>query len=193
MTSGRTSLCSPDEKGAILRRERLCHSQPLPHHRMAQSPRRGRYDDAGRSADLGSAAQARQRSRRTDPAARGERQVTQGPGEEGRSTGGAGKNARALGDALRGRGLTGVLEPALDEAFAGPEPKVSTTAACALIGRWRATHYRRLNPRAQPEPMLWASPPSALSTDERPAALALLNRPEYRDLPPAQAWARELG
>lgn len=69
---------------------------------------------------------------------------------------------------------------------------MSTTAACRLTGRSRATHYRRLNPPPVKE---WAprpAPASALSSAERARVLALLNRPDYADLPPAQVWAREL-
>ena len=69
---------------------------------------------------------------------------------------------------------------------------MNTTAACRLTGRSRATHYRRLNP---PEPVGRAprpAPASALTVTEREQVLALLNRPDYVDLPPAQIWAREL-
>ncbi|WP_169317494.1 IS3 family transposase [Actinacidiphila oryziradicis] len=84
------------------------------------------------------------------------------------------------------------MDPVVDEAFTGLESELGTTAACRLTGRSRATHYRRLNPppAAPHEPR--PSPPSALSADERAQILALLNSPEYLDLPPAQVWAREL-
>ncbi len=69
---------------------------------------------------------------------------------------------------------------------------MTTTAACRLTGRARATHYRRLNPPAAKEPITRPSPPSALTAAEREQVLALMNRPDYVDLPPAQIWAREL-
>jgi transposase InsO family protein len=72
------------------------------------------------------------------------------------------------------------------------ERELSTTAACRLTGRSRATHYRRLNPPAPKERAPRPAPASALSFAERARVLALLNRPEYADLPPAQVWAREL-
>ena len=76
--------------------------------------------------------------------------------------------------------------------FGGLAQALSTTAACRLTGRSRATHYRRLHPTPGPEaPATRPGPASALSEEER-AVLALLNRPEYADLPPAQVWAREL-
>ncbi|MDH6580543.1 transposase InsO family protein [Kitasatospora sp. MAP5-34] len=69
---------------------------------------------------------------------------------------------------------------------------MSTTAACRLSGRSRATHYRRLLPPAPRKQAPRPAPPSALTPAERAEILALLNRPAYADLPPAQVWAREL-
>jgi putative transposase len=63
--------------------------------------------------------------------------------------------------------------------------------ACALIGRSRATHYRRLNPAPATSRARRASP-IALTPAERQAVLDLLNRTEYADLAPALVWAREL-
>jgi transposase InsO family protein len=80
----------------------------------------------------------------------------------------------------------------VDEAFAGLETELGTTAACRLTGRSRATHYRRLKPRPPSVRRPRPAPPSALSPAERAAVLELLNRPEYAELPPAQVWAREL-
>jgi hypothetical protein len=80
----------------------------------------------------------------------------------------------------------------VDEAFAGVQGQLGTAAACRLTGRSRATHYRRINPRPKPAPSPRPAPASALSPAERAKILALLNRPEYADLPPAQVWAREL-
>ncbi|MFG2405836.1 transposase [Streptomyces brevispora] len=80
----------------------------------------------------------------------------------------------------------------VDETFEGVQGQLGTTAACRLTGRSRATHYRRLSLKPKPEPAPRAAPPSALSSAERAEVLALLNRPEYADLPPAQVWAREL-
>lgn len=80
----------------------------------------------------------------------------------------------------------------ITEAFAGVQGQLGTTAACRLTGRSRATHYRHLNPKPKPEPSPRPTPASALSPAERAQILALLNRPEYADLPPAQVWAREL-
>ncbi|MFV5996273.1 hypothetical protein ACNPQM_28675 [Streptomyces sp. NPDC056231] len=69
---------------------------------------------------------------------------------------------------------------------------MGTTAACRLTGRSRATHYRHLNPPPRPAPCPRPTPASALTPAERAQVLALLNRPECADLPPAQVWACEL-
>jgi putative transposase len=75
---------------------------------------------------------------------------------------------------------------------------VSIAASCRLIGRSRATHYRRADPHGvalgplhgPPRPR--RLPPSTLSDDERAQVLAVLNSPTYRDLAVPQVWAREL-
>ena len=77
-----------------------------------------------------------------------------------------------------------------DELLPFLERELSTTATCRLTGRSRATHYRRLNPPAPKERL--PAPASALSSAECARVVALLNRPEYADLPPAQVGAREL-
>ncbi len=79
----------------------------------------------------------------------------------------------------------------IDAAFAELRPLVRTQRACQLLGKPRATHYRRLNPppRRPREPR---TPANALSPAERRAVLDALHRPEHADLPPAQVWARLL-
>ncbi|WP_442813294.1 hypothetical protein [Streptomyces sp. NBC_01754] len=64
--------------------------------------------------------------------------------------------------------------------------------ACRLVGRSRATHHRRLNPKPPRERKPRPAPVTALSATEREAVLALMNSPEYAELPPAQIYAREL-
>lgn len=64
--------------------------------------------------------------------------------------------------------------------------------ACRLTGRSRATHHRRLNPSPPREKKPRPAPVTALSAAEREAVLALMNTPEYVELPPAQIYAREL-
>jgi len=77
-------------------------------------------------------------------------------------------------------------------AFAELEPLVATKRACELVGKSRATHYRRTKPRPPGAPRPRGIPPNALSTGERQEVLDVLHRVEYVDLPPAQVWAREL-
>ena len=87
----------------------------------------------------------------------------------------------------------------MDAAFAALRAaEVSIAAACALIGRSRATHYRRVDPLGAalgPVHGPWLPrrpPPCTLTDDERAAVLAVLNSPPYRDLAIPQVWAREL-
>ncbi|WP_146051057.1 helix-turn-helix domain-containing protein [Streptomyces noursei] len=69
---------------------------------------------------------------------------------------------------------------------------VGLVAACRLTGRSRATHHRYLHPKPPREKKPRPAPVTALSAGERAAVLALMNSPEYAELPPAQIYAREL-
>jgi putative transposase len=77
--------------------------------------------------------------------------------------------------------------------------KVAIAVACALTGRSRATHDRRVDPLGAaalgPAHGPWLPrglPPSMITGDERAQVLALLNSEPYRDLAIPQGWAREL-
>ncbi|CAG6399460.1 hypothetical protein SCOCK_900011 [Actinacidiphila cocklensis] len=165
---------------------------PLACHRVAPGPGGRRAGCPGRPADLGGAAEVGGRAGRAGAAAQEGRPAGEGPGPPGRGSGSHGKSQRALGTALRERGLKHAVAPVVDEAFAGVQSQLGTAAACRLTGRSRATHYRHLNPKPKAQPSPRPTPVSALSPAERAQVLALLNRPEYSDLPPAQVWAREL-
>jgi len=85
----------------------------------------------------------------------------------------------------------------LDEAFTALIAlSITIVTACALTGRSRATHYRRLNPpplKADPVPQAErAKPPSTMSDVERAGVLAVINSDQYADLSICQIWAREL-
>lgn len=68
----------------------------------------------------------------------------------------------------------------------------SISQACALLGRSRATRYRReLSPVHGPR-VPRPAPANALCEAERQQVLTLLRSPEYCDLAPAQVWARLL-
>ncbi|MFH9354950.1 hypothetical protein [Kitasatospora sp. NPDC017646] len=71
---------------------------------------------------------------------------------------------------------------------------IGIVAACRLTGRSRATRHRHLHPKEPTEKPNHprSAPPQALSPTERAAVLALMDSPEYAELPPAQIWAREL-
>ena len=80
----------------------------------------------------------------------------------------------------------------IDGCFAELEAATSTKQACRLLGKSRATHYRRLAPPPVGPPTPRPAPANALSAAERQEVLAVLRSPEYCDLAPAQAWARLL-
>ena len=69
---------------------------------------------------------------------------------------------------------------------------VGTRRACQLLGRARATHYRRRRPPRCGPPSPRPTPPNALRPAERQAVLDLLHRPEHCDLAVAQVWGRTL-
>ena len=77
-----------------------------------------------------------------------------------------------------------------EAAFAELQPLVKTKRACQLLGKPRATHYRRLRPGVVRERRPRPTPANALSPAERQAVLDALHRPDHADLPPAQVWAR---
>ncbi|MDQ4069976.1 MAG: hypothetical protein M3203_10980 [Actinomycetota bacterium] len=80
----------------------------------------------------------------------------------------------------------------IDEAFSDLRPLVRTRPACELLGKPRATHYRRLKPRLPRNRPARPAPANALTLAERQAVLDTLHAPEHADLPPAQVWARLL-
>jgi putative transposase len=80
----------------------------------------------------------------------------------------------------------------IDEHFAELVELTSTARACALLGKARATHYRRRRPPVLGPPAPRPSPPNRLSEAERQRILTVLRSPEYCDLAPAQVWARLL-
>ena len=81
-----------------------------------------------------------------------------------------------------------MIEPAIAELA----PLVHTKRACLLLGKPRATHYRRRRPRPSAPTRPRPSPPNALSPTERQQVLDVLHEPRFCDLPPAQVWARLL-
>jgi putative transposase len=80
----------------------------------------------------------------------------------------------------------------IDACFDELEAVTSTRQACELLGKSRATHYRRAVPPVHGPPRPRPAPPNKLTEAERQRILTLLRSPEYCDLAPAQVWARLL-
>lgn len=79
----------------------------------------------------------------------------------------------------------------IDDAFAELAEVMPVKRACALLGKSRATHYRRVNPK-QPkasQPIVRRLPSNALSAAERDRVAAVLHEPRFADKAPAQVWA----
>ncbi len=76
----------------------------------------------------------------------------------------------------------------IDECFSAVEPMLGTKAACAAVGRPRATHYRH---QAPPKPRSTAprpAPPNKLTDEEMGQILDVLRSPRFVDLSPAQVF-----
>ena len=72
----------------------------------------------------------------------------------------------------------------IDVALTELEPLISSSAACRLLGKSRATLHRQRHPRPTPETPAWAArpaPPWALADTERAALLAVLNDDRFAD------------
>lgn len=72
------------------------------------------------------------------------------------------------------------------------EQHVPTTTACELVGRSRATHYRRRQPAPDPSVVTErrrAAQPRALSEPERVEVLSVLHSDRFVDESPATVWA----
>jgi putative transposase len=84
-----------------------------------------------------------------------------------------------------------VIDQAIDELV----PIVGARAACAAVGRPRATHYRhhRQSPPPRRDPARVAQPqPRALSEVERKEVLRVLHEPDHVDEAPATVYAKLL-
>lgn len=80
----------------------------------------------------------------------------------------------------------------IDDHFDDLAKVTCTRRAAALLGRARATHYRRQKPPVAGPPAPRPTPANALSETERRHVLSMLRSPEFCDLAPAQVWARLL-
>jgi putative transposase len=82
----------------------------------------------------------------------------------------------------------------IDQAIGELVPIVGTRAACAAVGRPRATHYRhhRHSPPPSRPARVRAPQPRALSEVERKEVLGMLHDPEHVDEAPATVYAKLL-
>lgn len=80
----------------------------------------------------------------------------------------------------------------IDTHFDDLVEATSVAQACGLLGKPRATHYRRLAPPVLGPPRPRPAPPNKLSEAEQQRILSVLRSKEYCDLAPAQVWARLL-
>ncbi len=80
----------------------------------------------------------------------------------------------------------------IDDHFDDLAAVTCTRRATQLLGRARATHYRRQQSPTLGPPTPRPAPANALSEPERQAVLAVLRSAEFCDLAPAQVWARLL-
>ena len=79
----------------------------------------------------------------------------------------------------------------LDQAVDELAPVVGRARACQVLGRSRASHYRRRNPCAR-RPVARRRSVRALNDTEREHVVEVLNSERFCDLAPAQVWARLL-
>ena len=80
----------------------------------------------------------------------------------------------------------------IDDHFDDLAKVTCTRKAAALLGRARATHYRRLQPPVLGPKLPRPAPANALSEAERQHILSVLRSEEFCDLASAQVWARLL-
>jgi putative transposase len=75
------------------------------------------------------------------------------------------------------------------ECFDAIEPMLGTRAACAAVGRPRATHYRhQAPPRPKSTTTPRPAPPNKLTDEEMGQILDVLRSPRFVDLSPAQVF-----
>jgi putative transposase len=80
----------------------------------------------------------------------------------------------------------------IDDNFDDLARNTCTRKAAALLGRARATHYRRLQPPVLGPKPARPAPANAMTEAERAHVLSVLRSEEFCDLAPAQVWARLL-
>src|SRR5439155_27163689 len=112
-----------------------------------------------------------------------------GSGPQQGRPGDHGKNTRVLAAALRERGQRPEVEQMIDTAFGQLQPLLNTKTACDLLGKSRATHYRRRRPVVSRPRPAQSAPANALTPLEQTHVLAVLRHDDFADKAPAQVWA----
>src|SRR5439155_13846167 len=69
------------------------------------------------------------------------------------------------------------------------QPLLNTKTACDLLGKSRATHYRRRRPVVSRPRPAHSAPANALTPLEQAHVLAVLRHDDFADKAPAQVWA----
>ncbi|WP_399345261.1 IS3 family transposase [Umezawaea sp. Da 62-37] len=179
------SLTEPGAKGALLRREGLYHSHLIDWTRSRDA---GGLDAlaAKPSGPKGRSAAEKETDRLRADNERLARELA-----KSQAVVEIMKTARALGNDLRGHGHRPQVDKLIGNAFDELEPLLGTKPGCALVGKSRATLYRRRNPtppvagpHRPPAPH-----PASLSAAERAQVLDVLRSPRFVDKAPAQVWA----
>ena len=76
----------------------------------------------------------------------------------------------------------------IESCFWAVEPLLGTKAACAAVGRSRATHYRQASPARVIPRMGRPAPANKLTGAEASQVLAVLRSPRFADSSPAQVY-----
>jgi putative transposase len=77
----------------------------------------------------------------------------------------------------------------IDAAYPDLVVVTNTKRACQLLGKSRASHYRRLRPKAVAPRSVRAVPANKLTPAERASMLATLSHESFVDKSVAQVWA----
>jgi len=84
----------------------------------------------------------------------------------------------------RALGHRQAADAVIDSALTELEPELGIVRACGLLGRSRATRYRKLKPAVERTQQPRASPPSALTAAVREQVLGVLRSSEHGDREP---------
>ena len=173
------------ERGALLRREGLYSSHVAEWRKARDAGARDALAPRVKPRRSPEQVEVERLRRRNERLEADLARTTSGVGDHGKST-------RALGTALRERGLRLEVEAVIDAHVDDLAAATSMKRACTLLGASRATRYRRRRPPVAGPPAPRPAPSNKLTEAERQRVLTVLRSAEYCDLAPAQVWARLL-